>query len=286
MKYRYTLLVLFSLLFFQMIGWSQTSSCEYTLELKDGFGDGWNGASLLLTINGESTFYDLDNQTDNGFLELISLTIQSGDQVSITYNRGLYDEEISWSLVSPEGETLITFNGNPQTGLVFDQALECPPCLGPQLDEIFLDDVRASVADISWIKNQGASGTYFIEYGISGFTQGSGTVIQTTGTKVRLKELQENTNYDFYLALSCENGEDSKIVGPISFTTRWAKDTRIAGLENPFTSCDLGFNDTVKVIIQNLGGDPQTLIPFKYDVNDLGVNISMPTDGLYTGVLG
>lgn len=287
MKYRYTLMFFFSLFIFQMSGWSQASSCDYTLELQDGFGDGWNGASLLVTINGESTFYELDNQTDNGFLERIDISIQSGDQMSITYNRGLYDEEISWSLTSPEGEVLISFNGNPTTGVVFDQTLQCPDCLGPQIDEIFIQDVRASTADIGWLTNDNYPGTFFLEYGISGFAQGSGTVVQTTDDEIRLNGLQENTKYDLYLAVSCSNGGgDSKIVGPVSFTTRYAVDTRIAGIDNPVTSCDLGFNDTVKVIIQNLGGDPQTLIPFKYDVNDLGINISMPTDGLYTGVLG
>jgi hypothetical protein len=286
MKYRFTLLFFFSLFVFQSSGWGQASSCNYTLELKDGFGDGWNGASLLVSINGAARFYELDNETDNGFLERIELTIQSGDQLSITYNRGLYDEEIAWSLTSPEGEVLISFNGTPTTGLVFEQTLECPACLGPQIDEILLEDVRASTADIRWLTDQSSTGIYFLEYGISGFTQGSGTVVQTAEDEIRLSGLQENTRYDFYLAVSCENGEDSKIVGPISFRTRYANDARIARIENPITSCDLGFNDTVKVIIQNLGGDPQTLIPFKYDVNELGINISMPTDGLYTGVLG
>ncbi len=286
MKYRYTFLFFCALVVFQMKGWSQSNSCNYTLELKDGFGDGWNGASLLVSINGDATFYDLDNQTDNGFLERIELTIQSGDQMSITYNRGLYEEEVSWSLTSPEGEVLISFNGNPTTGLVFDQALQCPSCLGPQIDEVILDDVRASTADISWLTDQSSTGIFFLEYGVSGFVQGSGTVVQTAEDEIRLRGLSENTRYDFYIAVQCDGGEDSKIVGPISFTTRFAKDARIAYIENPVTSCDLGFNDTVSVVIQNLGGDPQTLIPFKYDVNDLGINISMPTDGLYTGVLG
>ncbi len=286
MKYRFTLFILFSLFLFQTSGWSQSSSCEYILELRDGFGDGWNGASIQLSLNGEITVYDLDNQTDNGLLERIILDVNTGDQVSITYNRGLYDEEVSWFFIDPEGEILIEFNGNPQVGEVFNQTLNCPTCIGPQINEIILEDVRASTADITWSTINQQSGQFVVEVGLGGFTPGTGTSMSTTNTDVRLSNLEENTSYDLYLNVRCDNGDESKVIGPVSFTTRWAKDTRIQAILNPITSCDLGFNDTVRVNIQNLGGDPQTLIPFKYDVNDLGLNISMPTDGLYTGVLG
>lgn len=285
MKYRYTFLFFFSL-FIAQVSWGQTSNCEYTLELRDGFGDGWNGASLLVSVNGEQTFYDLNNRTDNGFLELIPLPIQSGDQVSITYSRGLYDEEVSWFLFDPQGDAVIGFSSSPETGEVFNQALECPPCIGPKIDEIFVDDVRAFTADISWIPTDLGSDTYVIEYGSAGFTPGAGTTVQTMDDDIRLSGLMENTTYDFYLSNNCENGESSKLIGPVTFTTRFANDVRISGIQNPITSCDLGFNDSVKVIIQNLGGNPQTLIPFKYAVNGVDAMVTLPTDGLYTGVLG
>jgi len=43
------------------------SSCDYRLELFDSFGDGWNGASLTVTLAGGSTTYTLGNGSETNF---------------------------------------------------------------------------------------------------------------------------------------------------------------------------------------------------------------------------
>ena len=54
------------------VGWYMTSTpcCTYTLDMQDSFGDGWDGASLTVTING-STFGNFTIAAGNTSVESI-----------------------------------------------------------------------------------------------------------------------------------------------------------------------------------------------------------------------
>lgn len=57
-----------------------------------------------------------------------------------------------------------------------------------------------------------------LEFGESGFTQGTGQRVQIfTATEFRFENLQRNQNYDFYIKNTCENGSESPWAGPFSF---------------------------------------------------------------------
>ncbi|MGV3459179.1 MAG: T9SS type A sorting domain-containing protein [Flavobacterium sp.] len=66
-----------------------------------------------------------------------------------------------------------------------------------------------------------APGSYQIEYGPYGFTQGSGTTVTATGAlQKELTPLQPSTAYQFYIRSVCGGFDgNSNWVGPISFTT-------------------------------------------------------------------
>ena len=58
-----------------------------------------------------------------------------------------------------------------------------------------------------------------IEWGVSGFTQGSGTEVNNlTTTTHNLSGLSANTQYEFYVRKNCTVNE-SEWVGPFGFTT-------------------------------------------------------------------
>ncbi|PLX11918.1 MAG: hypothetical protein C0594_03050, partial [Marinilabiliales bacterium] len=58
-----------------------------------------------------------------------------------------------------------------------------------------------------------------IEYGVSGFAQGTATVINDVTNPITITDLQPNTNYDFYVQDSCSATMVSSWSGPGSFTT-------------------------------------------------------------------
>ena len=70
------------------------SECEFTLVLEDSYGDGWNGNSIVLSING----VDLTEETiTTGSTSSYVFGVNSGDVVSLTYNdAGSYDGENSY----------------------------------------------------------------------------------------------------------------------------------------------------------------------------------------------
>lgn len=77
---------------------------------------------------------------------------------------------------------------------------------------------------------------YNVEYGLSGFALGSGTIVElpeqvfdTTQSILTLSSLMANTAYDCYVRRNCGGTSFSSWVGPVSFTTpvdsEWCKET-------------------------------------------------------------
>ena len=58
-----------------------------------------------------------------------------------------------------------------------------------------------------------------MEYGLSGFTLGSGTITSTTTATYSMSGLNDNTSYDVYVQADCGSGNVSQWVGPINFIT-------------------------------------------------------------------
>lgn len=64
-----------------------------------------------------------------------------------------------------------------------------------------------------------ATDSYQIEYGIAGFTQGTGTVFAFTGNTTTLIGLTESTKYDFYIRKVCNEIASNAFLGKYSFVT-------------------------------------------------------------------
>lgn len=262
-------------------------SCEYTLQLFDSFGDGWNGSSLTVTVNGTPSTYTLDNITDDGLFNQFAITLMDGDEVVLEYSPGTFENEVSYFLYDADGILLFTDGdgpGVPTTGEVFSFSAICPSCPAPSSGTVSIDDVRAFYADISFLPADLDGGT-LIEFGELGFTPGTGQFVSTNDFEARLEPLNEKTFYEFYLAATCSNGDTSAQVGPFSFETLWANDVGITGFTGLESGCDLGIA-TITAYIQNFGALPQSLIPFNFSVNGMDGGVPMPQDGLFTGVLG
>lgn len=87
-----------------------------------------------------------------------------------------------------------------------------------QVTNITSSNVTNSSAIVSWT-DANAVGSYIVEYGISGFTQGSGTEVSVTDTSLELTGLAANTTYDVYVQTICSLGNVSMFTSVFSFTT-------------------------------------------------------------------
>ncbi len=100
----------------------------------------------------------------------------------------------------------------------FDLQIDYTPATCPAPTGLTASAVTNNSATLSWVI--GASETAWnVEYGTTGFAQGTGTTVAATDTFVNVTGLTAATIYDFYVQADCGGGDQSTWVGPFSFTT-------------------------------------------------------------------
>ncbi len=83
---------------------------DWVFDMADSFGDGWDGAFVTVDIDGVTTDYTVDG----GFGQMHTVTIPSGTQrLVISYTRGSFEEEHTYTVTKPDGTVLGPFGPNP-----------------------------------------------------------------------------------------------------------------------------------------------------------------------------
>ena len=81
------------------------TQCDYYVVMQDAYGDGWNGASLDMSINGvvmtSFTVSAAAATADSG-----SYSTYTGDNVEFYFNSGTWDTEITFQIYAPDGSTV------------------------------------------------------------------------------------------------------------------------------------------------------------------------------------
>jgi hypothetical protein len=91
-----------------------------------------------------------------------------------------------------------------------------PSCVPPTT--LTATNLTATGASLGWTV-LGTETAWDIEYGVSGFTQGTGTTVNATTNPYALSGLSANTAYQFYVRANCGGGSTSTWAGPFTFTT-------------------------------------------------------------------
>ena len=266
---------------------AQTTNCQYTIILTDSYGDGWNGGVLTVTSGTQITPFTLLN----GYADTLTFDVFNGEPLSFTWVQGAFLTEISYQVLNNVGGLVsgASSPNMPGSGVLFSGLGNCITCSPPI--NFAVSNVWDTYAKLRWSPNPGGPAPavqWRVIYGLQGFdvAAGAGDTATSTIPKITLNSLQKKTWYDAYIEQDCGPTSGwSDRVGPISFETYWTKDVGISGIVSPTSGCDLG-EDTVRILLRNYGAAPQSLIPFRYTVNDQDVNIPKPEDGMYTGVLG
>ncbi len=156
---------------------------------------------------------------------LASLSIVDTVQItSTTYSDYLLDLD---NVASDAAHVVLIAFGGSNTGYTYGYN-------GAYFDKIEIRDIpncpvaadfsglatSDSSVSLSWVDSTLAT-NYIIEWGPSGFTQGTGAPTDTvTGTSWSINTLDDATTYDFYIQSNCmsTNGSMSPWVGPLSIT--------------------------------------------------------------------
>ena len=110
-------------------------------------------------------------------------------------------------------------------------------CPAPTNGQSF--NVTGNSADITW-NSAGIINGYTFEYGPAGFSQGSGTVINTANDTLSLTGLSGLTSYDYFIQQDCDTNGTSLWAGPFTFTT--ACGIFVAPYFEDFETATLGAN--------------------------------------------
>ena len=84
--------------------------------------------------------------------------------------------------------------------------------------DISATNITTTTATITW-NDPNNAGSYFVEYGVSGFALGSGTTLIESGTTADLQNLLPDTTYDVYIQVVCSTDNLSMYSDMYSFTT-------------------------------------------------------------------
>lgn len=92
-----------------------TTTCDYVLHLEDTWGDGWQGNSINVNINGTTTNYTLTGTQNGGDWVDYTLSIPHGATYSISFlQTGGSPGECEITLYDPTGATVIALGQNGQ----------------------------------------------------------------------------------------------------------------------------------------------------------------------------
>lgn len=209
------------------------SACFYTLNMFDSFGDGWNGNTMDVRVNG---FPVLDNVTftiassvnGEGLLGQEDFLVSSGASITTLWNGGgSFGGETSYTITDPNG---IEVGSGAQTSITIPITANCPSCIAPT--ELVFTSASTSSLSFNWL----ASTTPIDDYqwvlvapgdAPTSTTLASGT---TSATGTTITGLPDNTAYDFYVKSNCGAGDESIWRGPVSAATECVPITSI-----PFT---------------------------------------------------
>ena len=74
---------------------AEPEGCEFSIVLTDAYGDGWNGNSLDVLVNGEVVLDDIATQNEDDLNPVtFTFAVATGDVIDVTYDdSGTWDGE-------------------------------------------------------------------------------------------------------------------------------------------------------------------------------------------------
>ena len=189
-------------------------SCSYTLNLLDSWGDGWNGNSIDVLVDGVEA---LDNVTlADGSQGTETFAVSEGADITTVWNGGgSWANEITYEILDTDGT--VVGSGNSTTDIISGTITAvCPSCPAPGGLQASLSSSTEAV--ISWT-DTGAAAGYEIVVQIAGTGVPTTAGTPTSSNPLTLTGLSSGTTYEVYLRADCGTAVLSSWSSPVNFTT-------------------------------------------------------------------
>ena len=167
------------------------------------------------------TIYDVRISTASQTTTTDFIVLDNWDDATLNSNQTtpVYEQKVI-DLTAYVGQNVyiafVMTNDNGNRWLV-DNVFVDSKCLDPTTQ--WVSAVNDTSVDLNWDNPSGAS-QWEIEWGPTGFAQGSGTLVTPVNSNpYTLPGLTAATTYDFYVRSVCPNDNYSSWIGPYTFTT-------------------------------------------------------------------
>jgi hypothetical protein len=122
----------------------------YTVSLYDTYGDGWNGGSLDVLVNGIVVLEDITLATGGG-PEAYTFTANTGDEITTLFKAGSYTDENWYEILDPNYVVIATDGPGPQgIGFVSTYEVDEPDWNNPAYEYLALPVTTTFIADMEW----------------------------------------------------------------------------------------------------------------------------------------
>lgn len=135
---------------------STAQCCDHVLMMHDSYGDGWNGGTLQVSINGSI----IGTYAATLFGSNATFTVCNGDAIVLTYSALDWEEENTYVLYDEWGNVVFADGPTPSTGTVFTGVGDCTaapvpggaPCTALPIDTmdcVIVDNTNAQGTGIN-----------------------------------------------------------------------------------------------------------------------------------------
>lgn len=251
--------LLFTLLL--LSSFNSYSQCLWSIDALDSFGDGWNGASIGVTLDGTPVTGSPFTFT-TGSAATFSFSVNPGQAIELIWSSGSFDNEVSYNLLNADGIIEYAQGINPTVGSNYTGVTDCPTCPAPS--NLSATNILTATADLNW-DAVGNAVSYSVEWGIQGFTPGTGSEIGSSigvvGLTTPATGLTTTTVYEFYVMTDCGAVDGSSVwAGPFSFLTACAT------LATPWTD-DIEAHTPTTSLSNSLCWDATSVSTFNWNIS-------------------
>jgi hypothetical protein len=170
--------------FIVLMGYS-ASACNYSLHMVDSYGDGWNGGTLTVSVNGTAVITNLTMA--NGSTLDTSFAVVTGDVISTSYTGGSYMSENSYTIMNAIGVVVANQTSSSSgPANITSLVVACPIALDAAMVEILVPAYNGLQTVKGVIKNNGSTTltSASISWSIDGAAQTAATFSGSIATSV------------------------------------------------------------------------------------------------------
>lgn len=187
------------------------SSCTYTVQMHDSYGDGWNGGAALTVLQGSQQVQTFT--LPSGANRTATFTVTDGVAYKLQWTKGSYDSEISFEVLDAMGSIVYSTTDASVLGssiyegqtIIFSTfTANCSGCF-PRT--VTLADVDNQSATINW--PSAPSNEYHVGIAMANAVPDTANPMLVSDTFYTFINLNASTEYTAYLRVVCDVATNS-----------------------------------------------------------------------------